>query len=193
MPKAPRSFKTRDEFRKWLEKNHASERELMIRLYKVHARHKGIGYRDALDEALCFGWIDGVAKSIDADSYQQRFTPRRKKSKWSVVNIKRVRELQKEGRMHPAGDAAFKARGETTVAPYSYEAEQMKLDPALEKQLRANKSAWSFWEAQPPGYRRLMIHRVMTAKKAETRASRFETLLRYSSEGRRLDLLKPNK
>jgi uncharacterized protein YdeI (YjbR/CyaY-like superfamily) len=193
MANAPRAFKTRDDFRTWLEKNHASENELMIRLYKVHARAKGIGYRDALDEALCFGWIDGVVKSLDEDSFQQRFTPRRKNSKWSVVNIKRAKELQKEGRMHPAGLAAFKARGKTTVAPYSYEAQQMKLDPALEKQLRANRKAWKFFEAQPPYYRRLMIYRIMTARKPETRERRFETLLRYSSEERRLDMLKPNE
>src|SRR4051812_24346336 len=107
----PRSFKTQASFRQWLEKNHAKVNELELRLFKVHARQRGIGYREALDEALCFGWIDGVRRSLDDDSFTQRYTPRKAKSNWSAVNIKRVRELEADGRMHPAGRAAFERRG----------------------------------------------------------------------------------
>lgn len=194
MPASPRAFKTQDEFRKWLEKNHASENELMMRLYKVHARDKGIGYREALDEALCFGWIDGVRRALDEDSFTQRFTPRKKKSNWSVVNIKRFNELQKEGRICPPGLMAFEARGATAASPYSYEnRDSIKLAPDLEKQLRANKRAWGFFQAQAPSYQRLMIFRVMSAKKEETRVKRFSVLLDYSAKGKRLDMLKPNE
>src|SRR5688572_2233581 len=115
------SFRTQKDFRDWLEKHHDSEKELMMRLFKVHARARGIGYREALDEALCYGWIDGVRRSLDEDSFTQRFTPRKKKSNWSAVNIKRVKELRKEGRMCEPGLAAFNARDATAVAPYSFE------------------------------------------------------------------------
>jgi uncharacterized protein YdeI (YjbR/CyaY-like superfamily) len=114
--RAPMAFRTSEAFRSWLEENHAVETELWIRLYKVHARAKGIGYREALDESLCFGWIDGVRRSLDADSFAQRFTPRKPKSNWSATNLKRVKELEAEGRMHPAGRAAL-ARYAGKAAP----------------------------------------------------------------------------
>src|SRR5688572_10006189 len=120
-----KAFKTQADFRNWLEKNHASEKELVMRLFKVHARDRGIGYREALDEALCYGWIDGVRRALDEDSITQRFTPRQKKSNWSAVNIKRVKELQKEGRMCAPVLAAFNARDATAVSPYSFEAKEM--------------------------------------------------------------------
>lgn len=185
----PRSFRTPAGFRKWLEKNHASERELIVRLFKVHARHRGVGYKEALDEALCFGWIDGVRKSLDSDSFTQRFTPRKTKSNWSAVNIKRAKELQAEGRMRPPGAAAFAARDATAVAPYSFEARAMSLDPAFEKRFRANRPAWKFFQSQAPYYRRVTTFWVMSAKRDDTRARRFAELLRRSSQGRRVGLL----
>jgi uncharacterized protein YdeI (YjbR/CyaY-like superfamily) len=189
----PRSFKSQAGFRAWLVKKHASERELMMRLYKVHARARGIGYKEALDEALCFGWIDGVRKSFDADSYLQRFTPRKAKSNWSSVNIKRVKELIAEGRMHAAGLSAFNARDKDATAPYSFEHRPQTLAPAFDSQLRANKKAWAFWESCPPYYKRLMVFRIMSAKREETRQRRFDTLLRYCAKGERLPMLTPAK
>lgn len=189
----PRTFRTQADFRAWLEKNHASERELDMRLFKVHARARGIGYREALDEALCFGWIDGVRRSLDDDSFTQRFTPRKARSNWSSVNIKRVQELIAEGRMHSAGLAAFNARDAKTSAPYSYERRPKAFDPAFEKRLRANKKAWAYWETCPPYYKRLMIFRVMSAKRDETRERRFATFLGYMAKGERLPLLTPAK
>jgi uncharacterized protein YdeI (YjbR/CyaY-like superfamily) len=193
MPTPPRSFRTQEDFRNWLEKHHASEKELILRLFKVHARDRGIGYKEALDEALCFGWIDGVGKSFDEDSFTRRFTPRKKKSNWSVVNIKRFNELQREGRIRPPGLAAFEARGPTAASPYSDANRNIKLAPELEKQFRANKPAWEFFTAQAPSYQRLMIFRVMSAKRDETRARRFSVLLDRSAKGKRLDLLRPNR
>jgi uncharacterized protein YdeI (YjbR/CyaY-like superfamily) len=157
----------------------------MMRLFKVHARHRGIGYREALDEALCFGWIDGVRRSLDADSFTQRFTPRKPKSNWSSVNIKRFGELRKEGRVHPAGLAAFKA-WDGKAAPYSFEQSPATLAPEFLRQFRRNRDAHRFYEAQPPGYRRLTTFWVMSAKKPETRARRFGILLDCSSKGRRI-------
>src|SRR3954468_15639715 len=106
----PKSFKTQADFRQWLEENHSSKEELIIRLFRVHAKDRGIGYREMLDEALCFGWIDGIKRSYDSDSFTHRLTPRKKKSNWSAVNIKRVKELIADGKMHPAGLAAYEAR-----------------------------------------------------------------------------------
>jgi uncharacterized protein YdeI (YjbR/CyaY-like superfamily) len=185
----PQSFRTQAEFRAWLARNHATESELIMRLFKVHARDRGIGYREALDEALCFGWIDGVRKALDEDSFTQRFTPRKKKSNWSSVNIKRVKELQREGSMSAAGLAAFEARDATAVAPYSFESAEMKLDPLFEKKLRANKKAWDFFQSQAPYYRRVTMFWVMSAKREETRARRFEDVLERCAKGKRIGLL----
>lgn len=185
-----KSFKTQGDFRAWLERRHASAGELMMRLFKVHARSRGIGYREALDEALCFGWIDGVRRSHDADSFTQRFTPRKQKSNWSAVNVKRYRELLAAGLVHPAGAAAF-GRWDGQKAPYSFESAPAALAPGFVAKLRAKKRAWSFWEAQPPGYRRLTTHWVMSAKREETRQSRFRTLLEHCGRGERIPLLTP--
>lgn len=160
----------------------------MIRLFKVHASDRGIGYRQALDEALCFGWIDGVRRSLDGDSFTQRFTPRRPRSNWSSVNIRRVKELEAEGRMHPAGIAAFRAY-DGKLAPYSFESSPKELDAAFVKKFRAKKRAWTYWEAQPPGYRRLITFWVMSAKRPETRESRFALLLERAVKGKRIPLL----
>ena len=183
-----KSFKTPADFRKWLERNHDREKELMIRLFKVHARRRGIGYREALDESLCFGWIDGVRRSLDEDSFTQRFTPRKAKSNWSSVNVKRFHELEKEGRIRPPGLKAFQA-WDGTKAPYSFESKPIELDAAFLKQFRAKKRAWAFWEKQPPGYRRIASFFVMSAKRDETRRSRFGTVLKCSAEQRRIPLL----
>lgn len=184
-----RFFKTAADLRTWFAKNHATEPELWIGFYKKAAGKKGVTYLEAIDQALCFGWIDGIRKSIDDISYTNRFTPRTARSNWSEVNIKRVRELSKQGLMHPAGLAAFEARTGKPSGRYSYEARPDRLDPAYEKRFQKNRKAWAFFEAQPPGYRRTAIWWVMNAKKEETRLRRLATLIQDSKNERRLGML----
>lgn len=162
-----------------------------MRLYKVHARSKGIGYREALDEALCFGWIDGVRRALDADSFTQRFTPRKAKSNWSDVNIARAKELIAEGRMHAAGLAAFGKRDTSATAPYSYLRDEAALAPEFLARLQANKRAWAHWQKLAPYYRRVSTFWVMSAKRDETRERRFAELLRKVSRGEKVGILEP--
>jgi len=184
----PTAFRTQKNFAAWLNKNHASTTELSIRLFKVHASHRGIGYREALDEALCWGWIDGVRHSLDADSFTQRFTPRRPRSIWSAVNIKRIKELIAEKRVAPPGLAAFKLWG-GKKAPYSFESRPKKLSPAYIKRFKANKSAWAFFSAQAPWYQRVVIFMIMEGKKPETRDKRFAHVFASSAKGERIKQL----
>jgi uncharacterized protein YdeI (YjbR/CyaY-like superfamily) len=184
----PRAFATTAEFRAWLKEHHAAGTELLMRLYKTHARAKGIGYREALDEALCFGWIDGVRRALDADSFVQRFSPRKKKSVWSAVNIKRATELEAEGRMTAPGLAAFRARQEGP-APYSFESAPLALAPAFLKALRASARAWTHYAGRPPGYQRIAVFWVMSAKQEVTRARRFQVLLEACARGVPIPLL----
>jgi len=159
-----------------------------MRLFKVHATHRGIGYRDALDEALCFGWIDGIVRRFDEDSFLLRFTPRRARSRWSKINVKRFGELKAAGRVEPSGQAAFDAwTGEE--AGYSFESTPRELDPAFVRTLRADKKAWTFYQALPPGYRRTMTFWIMSGKREATRASRFATLHAHLKQGRRVPLI----
>ena len=182
----PRRFRTQEDLRAWLEKNHDKRTELMMRLFKVHARHRGIGYREALDESLCFGWIDGVRRALDADSFVQRFTPRTTKSNWSAVNIQRAKELIAEGRMAPPGLAAFVARGATGPSPYSFEQPPAQLDPALEQRFRANRKAWTWWESAAPYYRRVCTFWIMSARKEATRESRLTKLIAWCARGEKI-------
>src|SRR5262249_45717517 len=152
----------------WLAKNHDREQELLLRLFKVHAKHRGIGYREALDESLCWGWIDGVVRRLDDDSFLQRYTPRRPKSNWSAVNIERMKELIAQGRVAKPGLAAFERRGKTAPAPYSFENRDIALAPALVKRFKTEPKAWAFFVALPPGYKRLMVFRVMPAQRHAT-------------------------
>ncbi|HEX2202119.1 MAG TPA: YdeI/OmpD-associated family protein [Longimicrobium sp.] len=180
-------FDTQDELRRWLEENHAAAAELYVGFYKKGSGKTGITYAQALDEALCFGWIDGVRKRIDDARFTIRFTPRKRGSTWSEVNVKRAGELEAEGRMTPAGLAAFRARDEKKTAAYSYEARERPLDPALEERFRANADAWDFFQAQPPYYRRTAQWFVMSAKREETRLRRLARLIDDSAAGRRLE------
>jgi uncharacterized protein YdeI (YjbR/CyaY-like superfamily) len=184
-------FKTPDHLRRWLGRNHSSATELWIGMYRKSSGKRGVTYREALDEALCFGWIDGVRKRLDEDSFVQRFTPRRPNSYWSAVNIKRAQELIEAGRMHPAGRAAFERRDTARAEKYSFERQNARLDQGMEKRFRANPRAWAFFESQPPGYRRLIAHWVTSAKKEETRRRRLEMLMKESASGRRVGLLIP--
>jgi uncharacterized protein YdeI (YjbR/CyaY-like superfamily) len=184
----PTYFRSATEFHRWLEKNHGDAAELFVGFHKKSSGEPSITYSEALDEALCFGWIDGVRKSVDETRYTIRFTPRRPKSKWSAVNTKRAGELKALGRMKPSGLAAFEGR-EQGKAGYSYEERPRELDGACEERFRAHPKAWEFFAAQPPGYRRMIIFWVMSAKKDETRLRRLEQLIDISARGERLGIM----
>lgn len=179
-------FRTQAAFRAWLERHHATETELFIGFYNVASGKGGLTYKQALDEALCFGWIDGVRRNRDAESYEQRFTPRKAKSRWSRVNLARVEELKALGQMAPPGVAAWERRH---ASGYSYESPPAGFSPPLERQLRANPKAHAFFEAQPPGYRRLATFYVMSAKRDETRQTRMARLIDASAQGRRVGVV----
>jgi uncharacterized protein YdeI (YjbR/CyaY-like superfamily) len=179
----PKTFSSRAKLRAWLERNHARAAELNLRLFKVHARERGVTYREALDEALCFGWIDGVRRAHDADSFTQRFSPRRRGSKWSQVNHRRMRELQAAGLLAPPGLAAWKAAPQKP-AGYSFESKPVALAKSYLSQLAANTKAHSYFQQQPPWYRRTSSFWVMSAKHEETRQRRLEQLIACSAQGK---------
>ena len=188
----PTFFATAEEFRAWLEEHHANERELLVGFYKKGSGAPSITWSEAVDEALCFGWIDGVRRSLDAESYTIRFTPRQPRSTWSAVNIERAKELARLGRITPAGLKAFEARTDDRSAIYAYEQRHAAaLDPEHERQFRANEQAWEFFDAQPPSYRKAAIWWVVSAKKDETKAKRLATLIEDSEAGRRVAPLTP--
>jgi uncharacterized protein YdeI (YjbR/CyaY-like superfamily) len=181
----PTTFERPEDFRAWLEQHHASERELWVGYYKKSSGKPSMTWAESVDEALCFGWIDGVRRSIDDERYMIRFTPRRPRSVWSAVNIGRVAALTDEGRMRPAGRKAFEARREDRSGIYSYERrEEAVLDPAYEKRFRARRKAWAAFQAMPRSYRQGAIRWVMTAKKEETRERRLATLIESSAAER---------
>lgn len=184
-------FKTQNEFRKWLEKYHNKADEIFVGFYKVHAKKKSITYSQSLDEALCFGWIDGIRKSIDDERYQIRFTPRRKTSKWSNVNIKKAKELIKLGKMNPAGLKEFKNRKKYKTVKYSYEKRIEKLSPVYEKKFKSNKNAWEFFQNQAPYYKRIVSFWVMNAKKEETQQRRLNVVIEDCVKQQKIDLLNP--
>src|SRR5712692_949849 len=179
-------FKSPAGFRKWLKTNHAKAAELQVGFYKARASQKGITWPEAVDQALCFGWIDGVRKSIDENRYMIRFTPRRPTSIWSSVNLKRVAELSKLGLMQPAGLRAFDARDATKTERYSYERSVSQLSPADLEKFRANHQAWEYFSAQAPSYQRVATWWVVSAKKEETRERRLATLIADSARGVRI-------
>jgi uncharacterized protein YdeI (YjbR/CyaY-like superfamily) len=163
--------------RAWLTEHHDTETELWVGLYKKGVPKQSVSYHEAVEEALCFGWIDGIARRVDDEVRAQRFTPRRRTSSWSAVNIAKVAELTEAGRMHPAGLAAFEGRDRRKDASYSYERAASALPPEFEEQLRADERVWSFWQAQIPSYRRTVTHWVMSAKQEKTRQRRLATLI----------------
>lgn len=183
-------FNSSAEFREWLENNHDRVGELWLGFYNKRTDKQSITYREALDEALCFGWIDGVRKSVDETTYEQRFTPRRAKSYWSAVNIKRIDELAKLGRVAPAGVKAFEQRTSDS-GKYSFESRQKELPPAHKKQFKANRAAWEFFQAQAPWYQRTCSFWVVSAKQEATRDRRLATLIRDSAQRQRLRMLMP--
>ena len=187
----PVFFRSAMHLRRWLAKDHGKASELWIGFHKKDSGLGGITYREALDQALCFGWIDGVRKSIDEVSYIQRFTPRRPGSSWSLINIKRVRELEREGLMHPAGLASFRTRDEQRAEQHTHTRQNATFGADLEPRFRARKKAWAFFQAQPPGYRRLTRWWVTSAKREDTRRRRLGLLIEASADGRRVDMMRP--
>ena len=183
----PTFFATAADFRRWLERHHDSESELLVGFYKVGSGKPSMTWPESVDQALSFGWIDGVRKRIDDESYTIRFTPRKPRSIWSAVNIRRVAELKELGLMQPSGLRAFEQRTPERSAIYSYEKAPASLPPEAEAAFRKRRAAWTFFNEQAPSYRRVAIHWVTTAKKEETRARRLAKLIDESANGRRLD------
>ena len=181
-----RFFRTQAELRRWFGKNYASEQELWIGFYKKDSGKGGVDYAQALDEALCHGWIDGIRKKLDDASYTTRFTPRKPRSIWSNVNVKHVDRLTKAGLMTPAGVAAYKLRDPARTGVYSFERETAELTPPMRKTLEKNATAAKFFDAQPPYYRRLAAFWVISAKREETRNARFDQLLALCAKELRL-------
>jgi len=183
----PKFFAKPADFRKWLEKNHNKKSELLVGFWKVHTGKPSMTWSQSVDEALCFGWIDAVRKSIDEESYTIRFCPRKPDSNWSGINIKKIEELTQKRLMHPAGIAAFEKRDEKKSRIYAYETEMMKLDPAYEKKFKANKKAWDWFQLQGNYYKKQMVARIMTPKQETTRESRLKKLIEASAKGKKLD------
>ena len=183
---SPVFFANSAEFRKWLEENHQTETELIVGYYKVGTGKPSINWSDSVAEALCFGWIDGIRKSIDNESYCNRFTPRNPKSNWSAINIKKVEELIRVGKMTPAGLTAYEKRSESRSGIYSYENRPEKFDPKMEAQFKKHNSAWEFFSKSSPSYQKTVIYWVMSAKLEVTQLSRLDKLIAASAERKRL-------
>jgi uncharacterized protein YdeI (YjbR/CyaY-like superfamily) len=182
----PRFFSTPLEFRTWLEKNHQKKTELLVGFYKVGSGKPSITWPQSVDQALCFGWIDGVRRSIDDESYTIRFTPRKPNSIWSAINIKKVAELTKAGLMKEAGKKAFSFKKDHLTKIYSHEKEPAVLDKIYETQFRKNKIAWKYFSTQAPSYQKVMRHWIMSAKQEKTRLNRLEKVIKASEDGKRL-------
>ena len=181
----PTFFPTEAEFRRWLESNHAKADELLVGFWKKNSGKPSVDWPRARDQALCFGWIDGVRKSLGEAAYTVRFTPRRKRSVWSKVNIERFHALKAAGQMTAAGERAFEERRENR-SHYSYERDERQLAPEEIAQFKANAAAWTDWEKRPPGYRKVVLHWVTSAKRPETRVRRLATLIEDSAAGRKI-------
>ncbi|AWK07526.1 bacteriocin-protection protein [Flavobacterium crocinum] len=182
----PTFFENQLEFRKWLEKNHQHEKELLVGFYKVTSKKLSMSWSESVDQALCFGWIDGVRKSIDKDSYTIRFTPRKTSSIWSAINIQKMEDLTKAGLMTDAGLKAFSFRTENKSKIYSHEKEPVPLNLEYENQFKSNVIAWEFFNKQAPSYKKVMIHWIMSAKQEKTRQSRLEKTIKESENKKRV-------
>jgi len=182
----PTFFQTSSHFRKWLDKNHGTVGELWVGFYRKSSGKPSITWPESVDEALCFGWIDGIRKRNDEISYQIRFTPRRRGSIWSAINIKRAKELVRQKQMRPTGLKAFAARIENKSGIYSYEQRSTELSEPYAKLLKKNKAAWNFFGKQPPSYRKMIGWWIISAKKEETRMARLAKLIGASAKGKRL-------
>lgn len=185
----PTFFETQLDFREWLEKNHDKSTEIYVGFYKVGSGKPSMTWSQAVDHAICFGWIDGVRKSIDKDSYLIRFTPRRPKSIWSAINIKKVEELTKQGLMKPSGLALFNLREESKSKIYAYEKENVQFSAEFETKFKANKKAWDFFQSLPPSYHKSAINWIMSAKQEAISIKRLNELINDSEAGRKIKRL----
>ena len=179
-----RFFETPEDLQAWFDANHETASEVLVGFHRVGSGLSSITWSQAVDEALCVGWIDGITRRIDSSSYAIRFTPRRPRSTWSSINIAKVAELTAAGRMRPAGERAFAARSEGRSRTYSYEQAPAELDGPEQAAFEADVTAWLWFSRQPPSYRRAALHWVVSAKQPETRARRLETLIADSAAGR---------
>jgi uncharacterized protein YdeI (YjbR/CyaY-like superfamily) len=190
----PIFFDSPDAFYAWLEEHHETESEVWVGYWKKATGKPSLTWSQAVDQALCFGWIDTRSQSIDAERHMQRFTRRKPASNWSKVNVEKVARLTEEGKMRPPGIAAFERRRPDKTGVYSFERnEDAQLEPDQEELFRSNAKAWEFFQSQPPGYRRTAIHLVVSAKKPETREKRLNQLIEDSAAGLRLKQLRPLK
>jgi uncharacterized protein YdeI (YjbR/CyaY-like superfamily) len=188
----PTFFARPEDFRAWLEAHHDTAPELLVGFHTMSSGRPSITWPESVDQALCFGWIDGVRRRIDGDSYSIRFTPRKQRSNWSVVNVRRVGELTELGLMRPAGVAAFERRSDDRTAIYAYEQRKTaRLAAGQERRFKANPQAWKWFQAQPAGYRRTASYWVISAKRPETRERRLEQLIEDSAAGRTIRSLTP--
>ncbi len=187
MNNEPTFFENQDDFRQWLEQHHTAKNELIVGFYKTGSGRPSITWPQSVDQALCYGWIDGVRRSLGAEAYTIRFTPRKPGSIWSAVNINKMEHLIQQGLVKPAGLAAYAKRTEAKSRIYSHErTEDAVLPPEMEKVFKSHKKAWEFFTAQAPSYQKVMLHLVTSAKQEKTRQSRFEKLLQASIAGKRL-------
>lgn len=179
-------FPTPAAFRAWLEKYHTTEQELLVGFYKLSSHKPSMTWSESVDQALCFGWIDGVRRSIDAESYCIRFTPRRPDSIWSTINIEKVKALTKAGLMTPAGQQAYRLRTEGKSHIYAHEHKVTMLAKAYEMQFQQHPLAWDFFNQQAPSYKKVTIHWIMSAKQEKTKLSRLERTIQASAQGKRI-------
>jgi uncharacterized protein YdeI (YjbR/CyaY-like superfamily) len=185
----PIYFSSPQDFYDWLEENHETSDEVYVGFFKQHTGKRAMSWSEAVDQALCFGWIDTRSNSIDEDRYMQRFTPRKPGSNWSKINVEKVAKLREAGLMRPAGLAAFERRSNGRTGVYSFENET-ELAPEYEARLRANRAAADYFDSRPPWYRRTAVHLVMSAKREETRERRLEQLIEDSAAGRDIKQLR---
>ena len=182
----PLFFKDQMAFRAWLEKNHDKEKELIVGFYKVDSGRHNMSWSQSVDQALCFGWIDGIRRSIDTDSYCIRFTPRRANGIWSAVNIKKAEDLTASGLMHPSGIKAFEKLNPVKSKVYSFESETKELPPDYEAKIKSDEAAWTFFVKQPPSYRKVITHWILSAKQEPTKLRRLDKLISECHNGNRI-------
>ena len=187
----PRFFRSVAAFRRWLASNHAKRAELFVGLYKKHAAHRGMTYPAAVDEAICWGWIDGIVRRVDEQSFMHRFTPRKGRSTWSLVNVAKAKSLIAAGRMQRPGLTAFEAREAGRTGIYAYEREEAVLPAAAAARFKRSRQGWNWFAAQGASYRQLAIHWVVSAKRAETRERRLQQLIDHSTAGKKLRQFTP--
>lgn len=182
----PAFFKKPAAWRAWLQKHHAAKSELLVGFYKIGSGRPSLTWPESVDEALCYGWIDGVRRSLDELSYCIRFTPRKKTSLWSAVNLAKVEALIASGKMQPSGLAIHAARSEKNSGRYAFEQAEVTFDTVSEKHFRSNKEAWGYFQAQAPSYRKTCTWWVINVKQERTRVSRLERLIEASQAKERL-------